>query len=181
MVGWLGVEEDAGRGHIDWHTSFFGAIGAGWHWTDHLKTELDFGAGTESSFYRARSVVVQGHTVYASIESRASQKTLGISQQYQFFRNAWFHPHVAVGANVTWAKSTDRFDPLVAYSPTRPPQQLEPGRVEGPTTDVVVRPFVASGFKAYFTKRGFFRTDLRVGFRGGIDEVLLRVGFGADF
>jgi hypothetical protein len=62
-----------------------------------------------------------------------------------------------------------------------------PGRVilpeqrEGPRTEVSVRPFLATGFKAYMTPRGFFRSDIRVGFRGGADQVLLRFGFGIDF
>jgi hypothetical protein len=183
LIGWLGVEEDSAAGYAgnDWHTSLFGTISAGWHWTDHLKAEVDFGAGTESSVYRVRPVVFQGHTTFRPVQSRVSQKTFGISQQYQFFRNAWFHPHVAVGANITWAEVTDRLEPLVIYRPDRPPTAVEPGRTEGPTTDVTVRPFISSGFKAYFTQRGFFRTDLRFAFRDGIDEVLLRVGFGVDF
>ena len=183
LIGWLGVEEDSVEGYIgdDWHTSLFGTIGAGWHWTDHLKTEVDFGAGTQSTFYRARQVSFPGFTGYRSTQSSASQKTLGISQQYQFFRNAWFHPHVALGAQVTWAEITDRLDPLVIYSPQAPPRTVEQGRTEEPRTDVTVRPFVSGGFKAYFTQRGFFRTDLRFAFRDGIDEVQLRIGFGADF
>jgi hypothetical protein len=31
------------------------------------------------------------------------------------------------------------------------------------------------------TQRAFFRSDLRLVFRNGVDEVLLRFGFGADF
>ena len=40
---------------------------------------------------------------------------------------------------------------------------------------------MASGLKAYMTERTFFRSDVRMTFRGGPDEVLLRVGFGIDF
>jgi hypothetical protein len=181
LIGLIGVEQDDGRYvNDDWHSSFFGAISAGWHWTDHLKTELDFGAGTESTFYRARPLVFQGQTGFVPTQSSVSQRTLGISQQYQFFRNAWFHPHVAIGADVTWETVTDRFEPFVIYGP-RGPSQVAPPRTEGPSTDVVVRPFLASGFKAYFTQRGFFRTDLRFAFRDGLEEVQLRVGFGVDF
>ena len=48
-------------------------------------------------------------------------------------------------------------------------------------TSTEVRPFVATGFKAYMTQRAFFRSDVRVGVRDGVDEVLLRFGFGVDF
>ena len=37
-----------------------------------------------------------------------------------------------------------------------------------------------AGFKAYLAERGFFRTDLKVGVRSGVDRVIWRAGFGID-
>jgi hypothetical protein len=42
-------------------------------------------------------------------------------------------------------------------------------------------PFAATGFKAYFNERGFFRTDLKLQFRGGVEQVAWKVGVGVDF
>ena len=183
IVAVLGVEDEAVRPYADndWHSSFFGGLGAGWYWTDHFKTEMDFGAGTESRVYRATPIAIGTSSSFVTTESRVSQRTLGISQQYQFFRNVWFHPHLAIGANVSWEKITDEISPLVIYSPSAPPRQVQPGRTEGPRTETTVRPFIGTGFKAYFNERGFFRTDIRFAFRGGLDEVLVRAGFGIDF
>lgn len=183
IVSILGVENDAVAPYVDndWHSSFFGGLSAGWYWTNHLKTELDFGAGTESNVYRSTPITVGGRSTYVSTQSTVSQQTLGISQQYQFFRNVWFHPHVALGAHVTWEDITDDISPVVIYDPSRPPQVVQPGRRSGPRTETTVRPFVATGFKAYFNTRGFFRTDVRLAFRSGLDEVMVRAGFGIDF
>jgi hypothetical protein len=183
IVAVLGVENDVVEPYRgdDWHGALFGGVAGGWYWTDHLKTELDFGAGTESSVYRARPITIGGQSTYVSTESTVSQRTLGISQQYQFFRNVWFHPHLAAGVNVSWEHITDEISPVVIYSPTSPPRVVQPGRSEGPRTETRVRPFVATGFKAYFNQRGFFRTDIRFAFKDGLDEVLVRAGFGIDF
>lgn len=53
--------------------------------------------------------------------------------------------------------------------------------VLGPTTTLRVRPCLETGFKAYMTPRAYFRGDMRVLVHKGIDEVLLRCGFGVDF
>ena len=183
VVAILGVENDAVAPYAgdDWHTSFFGGLTTGWYWTDQLKTELDFGAGTESRIYRATPISIGAQSTHVTTESTVSQRTLGISQQYQFFRNVWFHPHLAAGANVSWEHIIDDISPVIIYSPTSPPRVAQPARREGPRTETTVRPFVATGFKAYFNQRGFFRTDIRFAFKSGIDEVLVRAGFGIDF
>jgi hypothetical protein len=48
-------------------------------------------------------------------------------------------------------------------------------------TRLQTRPFAGVGFKGYLSRRGFFRTDLKVGFAGGVHQLTWRAGFGADF
>lgn len=168
-------------GGDQWRGSLFGGVSAGWYWTQHLKTEIDFGASTTAEAWRGREVIFEGRRQFQGSRLSFSRRTLGISQQYQFLENAWFHPHVAAGVNMTWERRREEFDPVVIYEPTRPPQQVLPGRVEGPHTRVTARPFIAGGFKAYITPRAFFRADLRIAFRNGIDETQSRAGFGIDF
>lgn len=164
-----------------WDGAFFGGAGAGVYWTEHHKTELDFGASTSTSGFHARQIVVDGHPALESWTLRFSRRTLGISQHYQFFRNAWFHPHVAAGVNVTWERRVEDYQPLTIYEPNRPPRFVRGPRSEGPRTETTLRPFVATGFKAYVSERAFFRTDMRIAFRGAPDESHVRVGFGVDF
>ena len=185
-IGWIGVDTGSGSSgpwlYHRWETSLFGTVGAGWFWTDHLKTEVDFGAGRDGEVYLTSSSLVPGQPQYRTIRRQLSRRNLGVSQQYQFFRNAWLHPHLAAGVHLASEQRTDYTQPIFAYDPvTRTSGQAEPQRIDGPTTEFVVRPFVAAGFKAYMTRRAFFRSDLRVGFKHGIDETLLRFGFGVDF
>src|SRR5262245_20494914 len=85
-VGWLaadsGVPDSFEEGPF--RSSLFGTVGVGWHWTDQLKTEIDFGAGTEAKAYLAESFISGGVQSYRNVERRFSQRSIGISQQYQF-------------------------------------------------------------------------------------------------
>ena len=166
----------------DWRDSLFAAASAGWLWSDNLKTELDFGAGTRARSYRSELVVIDGRPSYRVSDRRFSRRTFGISQQYQFFHNVWFHPHVAVGVNLTSERFTERTQPIYVYDDvTRTSRYVGGLEIDGPKSETTVRPFVATGFKAYMSPRAFFRGDMRVAFRGGVDEVLMRLGFGVDF
>ena len=182
-VGWLSSNtHNETRYSNNWIDSVFGSASVGWHWTDHQKTELEVGASTKGRSFSDQQIVVDGRPGYVSISTRSSKRTLGISQQYQFFHNVWFHPHVAAGVDVTWERRTDQFAPLYLYDPVSQSARFATlGRTEGPRTSVRAKPFVATGFKAYMTERAFFRSDLRVAFRGGPDQTVLRVGLGVDF
>jgi hypothetical protein len=182
-VGWLAVNTAPSTPYddTDWVDSFLGAVSAGWHWTDNLKTELDLGASTKVSAYRTDPVTIGGRPTYQTTRMTSSRRTVGLAQQYQFFHNVWFHPHVAAGATVTWERAVARGNPIFIYDVARGAQFGAPGTAERTRTTVTVRPFVASGFKAYMSDRVFFRSDIRVVFRGGTDDVLMRVGIGVDF
>jgi hypothetical protein len=181
--GWLSAKtaiDPPGAG-TDWHSSLFGAASGGWYWTDNFKTEIDAGAGTRATAYHYRAIIIDGRPGYLASETTFSRRTAGISQQYQFFRNAWFHPHIAAGANLTWERATEHFQPVVALDSVSSRRVLVPESTDGPHTVLTIRPFVATGFKAYMTRCVFFRSDLRVAFHAGVDEALLRFGFGVDF
>lgn len=161
---------------------FFGGLSGGWYWTEHLKTEIDFGARTKGRLYEPYPIVLSGVDTFYPIERTFSRSTLGIGQQYQFFHNAWFHPHLGAGANLSWERSTLHYAPTVVYDPqTRTSRTVNPNRTDSTETKFKVSPFVESGFKAYMTPRTFFRGDLRVAFRDRVDDVLTRFGFGFDF
>ena len=182
-LGWLNVRKSQPESYDDWANRILDAGGgAGWYWTDHLKTQIDASVTTSTERYFVRPLVVDGRPTYAQSRLRFSERHLAIGQQYQFFRNQWFHPHVGAGAELVWERSREERQPLFVYDArTGRPTGLEQAVTIGPETRVFVRPFAETGFKAYITQRAFFRTDLRVGFRGGAETALLRFGLGVDF
>ncbi len=183
-VAWQFAEVDSDGpyvNHEDWHSSLFGGASAGWLWTPHWKSEIDFGASTETNAYRTTIVLVDGHEAFQPSRLRFSRRTLGLNHQYQFFENAWFHPHVGAGVNLTWERRTEEFERPIIIGPTPLPPGPIDRRTEGPLTEFTARPFIAGGAKLYITERAFFRGDVRFAFRGGLDETLTRFGFGFDF
>ena len=184
VVGWQHLhKEQPQQSYNDWMNGiFYAGGGAGWYWTDHHKTQVDFGAGTEGRQYRYTQLTINGFPSYESSRVTVSEQSLAISQQYQFFRNAWFHPHVGAGVDLARETTTTEYEGTTVYDPvTRTYRQAAPRRTEGPDSEFVARPFVQTGFKAYMTRRAFFTTDARVKFRSRVDEVLFRFGFGVDF
>lgn len=184
VIGWQNLHKNQGAdSYNDWMGDiFYGGAGAGWFWTDHLKLQVDFGAGTKGTQNRFRQFFVNGNPAYEQVRIETRQSSLAIAQQYQFFRNQWFHPRVAAGVDIARESTTEHYESFGVYDPiTRTTRQVTPPRTEGPEHRFIARPFAEGGFKAYVTTRAFFTTDMRLMFRHGIDEVLFRAGFGFDF
>jgi opacity protein-like surface antigen len=185
VVGWqnLHKEQPGSQNFNNWVNGiFYGGAGAGWYWTDHLKTQVDFGAGSEGHQYRYEPIVLNGQTTSSSSHLRVRQQSLSVSQQYQFFRNQWFHPHVGAGVDIARETTREEYSPVFFFdNVTRTSRQISPARTEGPEHRTLARPFAEAGFKAYMTRRAFFTADTRLMYRKGLDEVLFRLGFGIDF
>jgi hypothetical protein len=182
-IGWLATDthSDGPYDRNNWISSFYTGASGGWHWTDNLKTEVDFGAGADSRLLHTQPVSIAGRSTYQTIESRFKQRTIGFSQQYQFFHNVWFHPHVAVGINVTWQRRRDDPSPIYFYDPASGSGRFEAPKAGTDRTSWVANPFIAIGYKAYVSDRAFFRNDFRLAFRGNPEGTVLRLGFGVDF
>jgi hypothetical protein len=185
VIGWQNLHkaQPASQPYNNWVNGiFYGGAGAGWYWTDHLKTQLDFGAGTRGEQYRFEPRVVNGQVTGTSSRVGVRQQSVAVAQQYQFFRNQWFHPHVAAGVELARETTTEEYQPVFAFdNATRTTREILPGRIDPPEHRLVARPFAEAGFKGYLTRRAFFTADTRMMYRGGLDEVLFRFGFGVDF
>jgi hypothetical protein len=185
VAAWMHVDKSdaSGRHSNDWsNRGFYGGGTAGWYWTDHHKTEIEAGATGDVRLYTYRTFVDNGVTVPENSELTFSTRRIAVGQHYQFYRNAWFHPHAGAGLDLTWERTTQVVHPAFLFT-TQPgrPGEVRPGSVIGPDTALHVRPFGEVGFKAYVSPRAFVRSDLRLVARRGLDEVQLRFGLGVDF
>ena len=160
----------------------FGGAGAGWYWTEHLKTQIDIGVGTAARQYRYRPRNVNGFQASEISRVRVTRPSVSVSQHYQFYRNQWFHPRLGLGIDLARETRTEYFDPVWGFDTIRRvTRELVPARWEGPTRRFVARPFAELGFKAYMTRRAFFTGDMRLMVHRGVDQALFRAGFGVDF
>jgi hypothetical protein len=184
VIGWQNLhQEQPNQYGDDWMNDiFYGGAGMGWHWNDHWKTQVDIGAGTRGTQYRFRQFSVNGGLAGESSVASIRQNSIAVSQQFQFFRNQWFHPRLGVGVDLARETTTEEYQPVFVFdNATRTSRQVTPARIEQPEHRFIARPFAETGFKAYMTRRTFFTADTRFMFRGGLDELLFRVGFGIDF
>lgn len=184
VIGWQNLHKDQPEtDYNDWlNQIFYGGVGAGWYWTDNLKTQVDVGTGTRARQFRYAPVTINGGITSESSELSVRQWAVTIGQQYQFFHNQWFHPHVGAGVELARETTSERYNPVFVFdNVTRVSREVAPARVEGPDHRFIARGMGEVGFKAYMTRHAFFTGDMRLMFRNGIDQVLFRSGFGFDF
>ena len=185
VLGWQNLHKAAqADSYNTWlNAILYGGGGVAWYWTDHLRTQVDAGAGTREHQYRGRQLLVDGNPAYETSRVGIRESNVSVSQQYQFFRNQWFHPRVGAGVELARETSSAEYQPIVAYdNVTRTTRTLSPPHNDPPEHRWLARPFGEAGFKAYMTPRTFFTGDMRLMFRSrGLDEVLFRAGFGFDF
>ena len=102
VVGWQNLHKDQPQSsYNDWLNDIvYGGAGAGWYWNDHLKTQVDVGAGTRGTHTATSSWSSTAFRLSNRRVSACANPTSRIGQQYQFFRNQWFHPHVGAGVEI---------------------------------------------------------------------------------
>lgn len=184
LTGWFNANQSEYSTYNNWYNrSAYGGVILGWYWTDHLKTEVDLGATSPAEFYASQTTLIAGQQAFRSSQHRFSTRRIAVGQQYQFFHNAWAHPHIAAGVDLTWQTHQQQDEPLSIYDQvSRTSRVVQPARTLGPSTELEVRPFAELGTKLYLSRRAFFRSDLRLTFFDrGVDEALLRFGLGIDF
>lgn len=181
LAGYLGSKKSFAV-YDDWDHSPYVGGSFGWYWTDHLKTEIEAGASARSEKYAFFSSTVGTRFINRQTTYHFSTRRLAVGQQYQFFRNAMFHPYVGVGLELTWEKTEQQDEAETIYdTATRQTVSTHVVTDHPDRTELVPRAAAAAGFKAYMSEKTFFRSDLKLTFASGVEEVLLRFGFGVDF
>ena len=180
-IAWLNVNKAEFDAYDNWvNRAVYGGAAFGWYWTDHLKTEVDGGVSSKVDRDVYSVALFNGRQTVTESTFQFRTARIAVGQNYQFFRNVWFHPYVGAGVDLTWETIDRQDESVLVFVPPQSSIVREP-QTHPRTTDLVTRPFAAVGFKSYLTQRSFFRTDLKLVFKGGVDEVLLGFGFGVDF
>ena len=172
-AGWfMAAREESETCCSNFSSSLFKGVGAGYYWTGHLKSEIEVGwPGTTRAFNYTDGRPIGGPTSYTYEERAYTGIKISASQSYQFGRNAMFHPFVGAGVDV------DREREAIVRSTQTGPLLT---RVNLTERETHTRPFVTTGFKAYFSERAFFRTEFKVGFSREVDQIIWKSGIGFD-
>ena len=183
-VSWVTLNKSDVRSYNDWHSQFGVSGGAGWYWTDHHKTQVEFAATTAASVYSSEPFVVgpQQQTFVTTVRSYESQR-VSLTQLYQFRRNEWVHPFLGAGLDIVREQSSGRDDPAFWYDPIVRQSRLARDSVRyGTQSEIAARAVLTAGVKAYFSRKVFAVTDLRVAVSSHrAEDTQWRFGLGADF
>ena len=181
-IGWTGSEFRPER-YNNWRSGLLVGVSGGHYWTDHLKTEFGAGWNTPGTDEVYEDLVIEGGPTYATANHRAHDVRLGVTQIYQFGRNAWVNPFVGVGIDVV--RRDTRIDrPQQTRTVYVPPNRNIPVVIPAASerrTDVFGQAVLKTGLKMYATEKAFFTTAFKIGFREDVDYVVWNVGFGVDF
>ena len=180
-IGWAGADHEI-LDQERWHGSLLVAVSGGHYWTDHLKTEVDasWTGNQRGDIYE--NIERQGGYTYALWDYRANDIRIGVSQLYQFGRNAWVHPYVGAGADIVRREvSLDRAaQSRTVFSQNQSLPVTLAAASERKST-VFAHAVIRSGLKMYVTEKAFFNTELKVGLRRDVDHVVWKLGMGVDF
>jgi hypothetical protein len=183
FVGWYSGHEPEVADYDSWYTeSVYGGANVGFYWTEHLRTDVEFGITTEDDIQSYDAFELGGQSIFLPVEHTFKTRNLSAGQHYQFFENAWFHPSVGAGIALTWKhEKSVRPSSVPFYPPPASRGISPPGQTVSRDARAHVDVFASTGFKTYVSQRAFFRSDLKVVFGSEVRDLLVRVGFGLDF
>ncbi|RPI57686.1 MAG: hypothetical protein EHM55_00995 [Acidobacteria bacterium] len=181
-IGWTASEFRPER-YDNWRGGLLVGVSGGHYWTDHLKTEIDGSWNSPGTDEIYEDLEYAGAITYAISNHRAHDLRFGVTQIYQFGRNAWVHPFVGAGVDIVRRRTRiDRREQTrtVYLPPDRSVPVLIPAADER-RTDVFGQGVLKAGLKMYATEKAFFNTEFKLGFREDVDHVVWKVGVGVDF
>jgi hypothetical protein len=184
-VTWLGERRpDESIQWDPWFNLASGGGSVGYYWTPHFKTEFDVSTSTEGEKYSVELIPIPGATAPLFLqrdhEFRVTTASAGLIGQ--FYENAWFHPFLGAGIELTHER--ERIETALPIVPPRDPRA--PSIIPPPPTETRVRygarPYASTGFKVYVSEHAFIRTDIRTSWSAdGLAALAWRSGVGVDF
>lgn len=165
-----------------WVAAFQVQADVGRYWNSHVRTDLSFGTVTRRELFGSVPVDVPLGVATAYAQTLVSRKQLGAGLTYQFLENVFAHPYVSAGLRATVVDSHTIRQPSAWLMDGRSAVSIPIPPLEWDRTEVMVRPYLAAGFKSYFNERAFLRTEFATAYdTRGLSQWTARLGAGVDF
>jgi hypothetical protein len=180
-IGFLGVESsDTRQSWNSWDEKAEFRFDLGRYWTTHLKTDVALSASQGWQDYESVALSVPGvPRAYAYYNIDRQLFNVAPAVTWQFRENTFMHPYVSGGVKIGLLQE-HRYNEADTYRFGTITYTVPP--VDERTTTVLVRPFVAGGFKSYISRSVFVRTEGRLAFaQDGARQASAIIGVGIDF
>lgn len=163
-------------------TAVYG-IEAGRYWTSHFKTEAAVQLRPDWTAYGNQPLrLPDGQTANVWRRTEISIAQVSFGATWQFLDNTFAHPYVSAGARIAIAATTTITEDRAWLFDGRQSTYYPVERQETRATTFFARPYVAGGFKSYFSERVFVRPEVSSAWTAdGVSQLTFRLGFGLDF
>lgn len=180
-IGWAGSEYEISD-FDNWRASLLVDVSGGFYWTEHLKTEIAAAWSSPGSSQFYEEIRQSPGPVYAASHFRSRDIRLGAAQIYQFGHNQWVHPYIGVGMDgIARTTTKERAQQTRSVSVGRGIENVVVPASSTRERRTLAQPFVKTGMKLYVSDRGFFNTELKIGFTSGVEHMVWKLGYGLDF
>ena len=174
-IGLFSADRSETPGDSSWSGSFFKGVSAGYYWTDHLKTEVEFGFPNPTEGYSYSNQRLANGSFASIVDERTySGPKVALAQVYQFGRNAPFHPYAFAGVDV----DLEHVD-LERHTFVSGPRPFETQETSS-SNKIRARGFTGAGFKAYVSERAFFKGEMKLDIGQSLNQVTWKAGVGVD-
>jgi hypothetical protein len=165
-----------------WYATGMIDAGIARYWTSHLKTDVAIVRFGNQDTYGSEQIVLPEGTGYAYYRIHTRHVRTALAATYQFLDNEFAHPYVSAGAAIGWLGIDKERHPFATVVGGRSVDNYSIPPINTHDSELYVRPFLAAGFKSYFSERTFLRSELSTAYtRRGLSQLTLGLGFGVDF
>jgi hypothetical protein len=184
LTGWVRANSSdlPAEVYSPWDATAVGALIFGFYWTEHVKGEVEIGFSGERSVDSGERLDLGPNlSRYLYRQHHLRSRSFSLTPTYQGLHNAWIHPFVGLGLDVDWERRRTESRIQTIDSRSNPPVFTNEPLSETFDRTVRARAAFSTGFKGYVTRKAFVRSDLRIAFARGVEEVKWRIGGGFDF
>jgi hypothetical protein len=183
-IGQFGAAHEVFENYTVWYHTLFTGVAAGYYWTTHVKTEVEFASAGEGHLFGFRETALGGAAdsyVYRQESYRVTKTSIG--QTYQFGRNAWIHPFVGAGVDIDRERHEveQPAQTVAVYLGSGRYQDVQLAASDRTDEAVRARPFAKGGVKLYVSSKAFVTTELKLGIKDSLQQTVWKVGVGIDF
>ena len=176
---------DADRYGDDWYFEGRYAIGLGYYWTEHFKTEFEFAHTGEGQRYVQDIARTPDNVAYpVSIQNFHRLQQYAGRAVWQFLENNWVHPYVNGGV-VFDAERRFTVAPPQLQWPADPrtgqPVVIRPEVQTEPTMEYRAGVTFGTGAKFYVAPNAYLNAGMQVSYSKPAATVAFLGGFGIDF
>ena len=165
----------------DWlNDIFYGGAGAGWYWNDHLKTQVDFGAGTRADI-SLRAFTAQRVQTFESSRVTSSRPMSLSDSSTNSSGTSGSSARGRAASTCARTSTQTEYQPVFVFDNVDPDDLARLAGTDGGRTTRDRSTVSRDRVQGVHVAPRLLHHDARLLFKSASDEILFRFGFGSRF